>query len=171
MAMNYEPYRQMQMEDGLAFQDFVVDRAYDFGLVIVQYTSTKYQFNAGESRSGIEIKYDKKMKKTGNLCIEVAEKAEPRSGPYVPSGIMRDDHWLFAIGDYDIIYFFASSHLRRMYSRKNRRTGENLYRRYETKTSQGFLLPIKDGKKYAVFILEPKMSRKMDNGFDILVEK
>ena len=80
----YEEYRQVQIEDGVRFQDFVVDLAWQAGLVIAQYASKTYQLAIGESRSGVEIKYDKRRAETGNLCIEVAEKARPRPGPYAP---------------------------------------------------------------------------------------
>ncbi len=160
--MSYAAYRKAQIEDGLRFQDFVVDIAWQAGVVIAQYASKTYQRNVGESRNGIEIKYDKKRKKTGNLCIETAEKAEPRPGPYFPSGIMRNDHWIYAIGDYDIVYFFPTKFLRALCELKNG-SGQFAYRRYEngTKTSEGFLLPEKDAQRYAALILTPQASEKV----------
>lgn len=157
---DYEAYRRTQIEDGKLFQDFVVDIAWQAGLVIAQYSSKTYQLSVGESRSGVEIKHDKKRQGTKNLCIEVAEKARPRPGAYAPAGIMRDDHWLFAIGDYDIVYFFANSLLRALSAAKNG-AGSVRYRRYETATSQGFLLPESDGAKYAALILRPDASGKV----------
>lgn len=161
--MNYKAYRKTQIEDGLRFQDFVVDIAWQAGLVIAQYASRTYQLKVGESRNGIEIKYDKKRKDTGNLCIETAEKAEPRPGPYFPSGIMREDHWIYTIGDYDIIYFFPTKFLRALNELKNGH-GQYKYRRYEnrTKTSVGFLLPETDGERYAALILKPQASGKVE---------
>lgn len=148
MATNYHEYRAAQIRDGMLFQDFVVDLAYQHGLVIAQYASREYQMSVGESRTGVEIKHDKRMKETGNLCIETAEKAIPRPGPYAPSGIMRMDHWLYAIGDYDTVFFLPSNILRAL-------AGIEKYRKYETPTSQGFLLPVENGRKYAAFVLTP----------------
>jgi hypothetical protein len=152
---NYEAYRRTQIEDGKLFQDFVVDVAWQAGLAIAQYASKTYQLAVGESRGGVEIKHDKRYRETGNLCIEVAEKARPRPGPYVPSGIMRDDHWLYAIGNYDTVFFFASNLLRALHKASR-------YRTYQTETSQGFLLPDGEAKKYAALILTPNGEGKVD---------
>lgn len=153
--MSYEDYRRTQIEDGKLYQDFVVDVAWQAGLAIAQYSSRTYQLAVGESRGGVEIKHDKRYKETGNLCIEVAEKARPRPGAYAKSGVMREDHWLYAIGDYDIIYFFASNLLRALFQAKR-------YREYETPTSQGFLIPEADAQKYAALVLKPDASGKVD---------
>lgn len=160
MGTNYDEYRAAQLEDGQLYQDFVVDVAYRAGLVIVQYASKAYQFNIGESRTGAEIKHDKNMETTGNLYIEVAEKARPRPGPYAPSGIMREDHWLFIIGNYDMIFVFPRKLLLGLHKVKGSNNGWR-YRRVETATSQAFLLPIEDGRKYAALILEPRASGKV----------
>jgi len=151
MSNGYDKYREAQIEDGRLYQDFVVDVAWSAGLAICQYASKAYQFGVGESRGGVEIKHDKKYCETGNLCMEVAEKAKPRPGPYVRSGVMKPDHWLFAIGDYDTVFFFCSNILRAMYL-------SNRYRTYETPTSQGFLLPDEDSQKYSALILRPNAS-------------
>lgn len=161
MKPDYRAYREAQIKDGLLFQDFVVDVAYKVGLVIVQYASRTYQLNFGESRTGVEIKHDKIMATTGNLWIETAEKAMPRPGPYAVSGIHRADHWLYAIGDYDVIFFLASNWLRAM--DKATKDGRPRYKHCpnKTKTSQGFLLPIQDARRYAVLILEPMASGRV----------
>ena len=158
---DYEAYRRTQMEDGLLFQDFVVDLAWQAGLAITQYASRTYQLAIGESRTGVEIKHDKRRKDTGNLCIETAEKAWPRPGPYAPAGIMRDGHWLYAIGDYDIVYFLPTKFLRALHAVQNGQ-GKPRYRRYEIETSQGFLLPEADGEKYAALVLRPNAEDKVD---------
>jgi len=99
--MTYDQYRQAQIADGELYQDFIVDVLFEhLGLAVVQYTSKAYQYAVGESRTGVEIKHDKRYADTGNLYIETAEKAMPRPGPYVPSGIWRTDNaWLYVIGD------------------------------------------------------------------------
>ena len=51
---------------------------------------------------------------TGNIYIETAEKAIPREGPYVQSGIYRDDEsWLYGIGDYSKFYIFGKKCLKK----------------------------------------------------------
>jgi len=158
--MSYEDYRRTQLADGQLYQDFVVDVAWQAGIAIAQYASKAYQFAVGESRGGYEIKHDKRFVETGNLCIETAEKARPRSGPYAPAGIMRDGHWLYVIGNYDVVYFFANK-LLRMLSAAKGAEGRPRYRHYEIATSQGFLLPRADAEKYAALVLRPDASGKV----------
>uniref|UniRef100_A0A6H1ZZK5 Uncharacterized protein n=1 Tax=viral metagenome TaxID=1070528 RepID=A0A6H1ZZK5_9ZZZZ len=158
---DYEEYYRTQMEDGALFQDFVVDVAWQAGLVIAQYASKTYQFSVGESRSGVEIKHDKQRKSTGNLYVEYAEKRRPRPGPYAPAGIMRNDHWLFAVGDYDVVYFFANNLLRGLFA-ASKADGSPKYRRVQSRTSQGFLLPEDDGAKYAALVLRPDAAGKVE---------
>ncbi len=153
MTEEYEEYRKVQMEDGLLFQDFVVDVAWKKGIVIAQYSSKAYQYGVGESRNGIEIKHDKKRKETGNLYIEYAEKARPRPGPYADAGIMRGDSWLYAIGDYDILYMFPTKFLLALKDAQNGNRPK--YRHVVSETSLGYLLPESDGVKYAATILRP----------------
>ncbi len=162
-AQKYEEYRKAQLEDGQLYQDFVVDLAYQAGLVIVQYASKAYQLNIGESRTGVEIKHDKRRKKTGNLYIEVAEKARPRLGPYVPAGIMREGHWLYAIGDYDKVWFFANGLLRALYVATNGNSLPKYRRPQDSPTSQGWLLPEVDADRYAALILTPNAEGKVAN--------
>jgi len=158
----YEAYRQAQMEDGQLYQDFVVDVAWQAGIAIAQYASKTYQLAVGESRGGYEIKHDKNRVKTGNLYIETAEKARPRAGDYVPAGIMRDGHWIYIIGDYDVIYFFANNLLRGLWKLMVGSPPCPRYRRPNpSPTSQGFLLPETDAQKYAALILRPSASGKV----------
>lgn len=159
-AEQYRQYRKVQIEDGQLFQDFVVDLAWQAGLAIAQYASKTYQIAIGESRTGVEIKYDKRRAGTGNLYIEYAEKAVPRLGDYAPSGIMRTGHWLFAIGDYDIVYFFANSLLLRLKIATNGNGGPR-YRHVQSETSQGYLLPERDAKAYAALVLAPNASGRV----------
>jgi hypothetical protein len=146
----YEKYRQAKTEDGLRYQDFVVDLlCREMGFAVIQYVSRPYQYAVGESRTGVEIKLDEKYVTTRNLWIEVGEKARPRPGDYSPSGIDRPDNtWLYVIGDYSTVYAFPTRLLRAVRPRyqvipNNRRT------------SIGFLLPEAHARKYAAFILSP----------------
>lgn len=156
MATNYEEYRRTKMESAALYQDFVVDVCWNvLGLAIVMYTSRAYQLTVGESRTGAEIKHDEMHARTGNLWIECAEKARPRAGDYVPSGIFRDDNsWLYIIGDYDTIFIFSKKFLQAL--SKTKSIIEN-----STKTSKGFLLRMADAEKYANAILRPNASEKV----------
>lgn len=153
--MSYSEYYKAQLDGAKIFQDFVVDAAWNLlGLAIVQYSSEVYQRIVGESRTGVEIKYDQKFGKTRNLWIEVAEKARPREGPYVPSGIYRQDNsWLYSIGDYDTIFFFPKVLLRALHASGRWPVIEN-----NTRTSEGFLLRELEAEKYAAVILRPNAS-------------
>jgi len=158
MATNYQPYRDVQIQNGEEYQDFVVDCCWDLlGLAVVQYASALYQKTVGESRTGVEIKHDMKFGVTGNLWIELAEKAVPRPGPYAKSGIQRHDNsWLFIIGDYDTVFVFPITLLRLLASSGRYRHIEN-----GSKTSVGFLLPVNDALKYASAVLHPNASEKI----------
>lgn len=122
---------------GLEYQDFIMERLHLIGTILQPYSSKAGQ-RRGENMYGMEIKFDRKFKTTGNLCIEVCEKAKDRPGDYVPSGICRSDNtWLYGIGDYQIFWIFAKSTLRTA----NARRSALMLRGYETPTSKGFLIP------------------------------
>jgi len=129
------------LQEGEEFQDFAVDRLYDIGLAIANYSSKKYQMCKGENRAGIEIKYDRKFKKTGNLWIELSEKSDPFNERYVPSGIYRGS-WLFLIGNYDELFIFSQKMLKMIAQKYTLQ--EN-----GSRTSIGYLLPKGDAEKYA----------------------
>jgi len=156
--MNYEAYRTNKIESGLLYQDFVVDCCWTLlGLAIVQYASRTYQYNVGETRTGAEIKHDEKFASTGNLWIEVGEKARPREGDYFPSGIRRGDNsWLYIIGDYNTVFLFPVTLLRTLQESGRYRIMEN-----NTKTSTGFLLPAGDARRYAAAVLYPHAEEKV----------
>ena len=160
MSSSYSAYYQRQLANGQLFQDFVVDTCWThLGLAVVQYSSKVYQQAVGESRTGVEIKHDMKRKKTGNLWIEISEKARPRSGPYAESGIMRGDNsWLYVIGDYDKFFIFAKSFLIAL-----SKSGRYPIRENGTKTSCGFLLSEADAEKYAAAVVTPNAARKVSS--------
>lgn len=141
----YEKYREKQIENGLLYQDFVVDIASTQGLIIQQYASKAYQISIGESRTGIEIKLDNIYAESNNLFIEIAEKARPRPGSFVPSGIYANEKtWLYWIGNYDIAFIFLKKFLISLHKAER-------YQEIEIKlgTSRGFLIPDADARKYA----------------------
>lgn len=166
--MDYEAYRSNKIESGLRYQDFVIDLLFQtIGLVVVQYASRMYQIAIGESRTGVEIKHDEKYASTGNLWIEVAEKARPRGGDYFPSGICRDDNsWFYVIGNYDVVFGFPKQTLLLL------RAMEQKYpiRENGTHTSQGFLLRDDVARRLAAFVLTPKAEHKISKAVGDLQE-
>lgn len=156
--MTYAEYYRTKLNGAKLYQDFVVDAAWNLlGLAIVQYASETYQRAVGESRTGVEIKFDEKLGKTGNVWIEIAEKARPRDGPYVPSGIYRTDNsWLYAIGNYDTIFIFAKNDLRLLH-----KSGRWTIRENNTQTSEGFLLSRDEAQRYAAAVLTPNAAQKV----------
>lgn len=158
MSVAYEAYRSTKIESGKLYQDFVVDVSWNLlGLAIVQYSSMAYQQTVGESRTGVEIKHDEKYAKTGNLWIEISEKARPRPGDYAPAGINRSDNtWLYVIGDYDTLFFFQKTLLQILHGSGKYQTREN-----STKTSWGFLLKQTEAERFAAVILRPNASEKV----------
>jgi hypothetical protein len=150
--MSYPQYYATKLEGSRLYVDFVVDCAWThLSHAICQYGSKLYQQTVGESRNGCEIKFDEQYAKTGNLWIEIAEKARPREGPYVPSGIFRQDNtWLYVIGDYNTIFFFAKTLLRALYHSGRWPVIQN-----RTSTSEGFLLRRFEAEKFAAVILYP----------------
>ena len=128
---------------------------YDHGLSIGSYGSKRYQFEKGENRAGVEIKFDQRWRETGNLYIETDEKAHPSRPSYTRSGIYRNDNsWLYVIGDRSKVFIFAKSTLQRV--DKAMRGGSERYQHVSTATSKGFLVPVEEGEKLAAKVIEPK---------------
>jgi len=143
MDFNY----QKQLEEGLEFQDFVTDKILDNGLVLNCYGSKKYQYEKGESKTGIEVKLDKRSCHTHNLYIEYAEKKKT-SKTFIPSGIARTDNtWLYCIGDYETLYLIPKKTLKEL------KINEML-KHVETPTSKGYLLPCELAAKHAALIIK-----------------
>ena len=137
-------YYQDKLQEGLEFQDVVTKELYIRGIVVVGYSSRRFQNNKGENMLGAEIKRDGKFRDTGNLYIETAEKSHPNNLHYVPSGIYREDNsWLFVIGDEKTIYIFSTKYLHMLKESKN-------YEEKKTPTSIGFLVPVVDAEKYCI---------------------
>lgn len=139
-------YYNTKLQEGLEFQDIVTRELYMRGIVVVGYSSQKYQNGEGENLLGAEIKRDGMFRKTGNLYIEVEEKSHPDKSNYTPSGIHRKDNsWLFVIGDEKTIYIFSTKYLRLLESR---------YFHVEKPTSRGFLMPLEEAEKYCIRKIE-----------------
>ena len=145
---DYTSYYRTQLEKSLEYQDFVADKLYEVGISLNCYSSIKYQNEKGESRAGIEIKFDDQRKRTGNIYIEYAEKSNPNNKNYVPSGIERKDNtWLYVIGDYDVIYILAKNWLQQFKNLKD-------IRHVTTATSKGYLFPETMAIKYSNKIIK-----------------
>lgn len=105
------------------------------------YESVEDQYEKGESPLGMEVKFDDRCAKTGNLYLETAEKTDPTNEEYVPSGILREDNtWLWLIGDYKRSWCFLKDDLLDL--------AFDLPK-VETPTSRGVLLPIVAADKVA----------------------
>lgn len=118
---------------------------WDIGL----YLTKAEQWEHGESRGRVEIKFDRKVRATGNLFIEVKERRDESGiSQWRQAGIYdASDPWFYAIGDEQTIWFWATSQLRLAHS-----TGR--YRMVNTGTSEGFLMPLPDADKYAIRRIE-----------------
>jgi hypothetical protein len=135
-------YYQEKLAQGLEFQDYVVYELYKRGIVMVCFSSKKFQNKVGENTLGAEIKKDGKFRETGNLYIETSEKSHPKNQSYVSSGIHRQDNsWLFVIGDEKTIWIFSIKYLQMLQYR---------YKKKEIATSRGFVMPLKDADKYCL---------------------
>jgi len=146
METNYRKdiYAQ-RLENGNDYQDFICTKLCQYGIIIQNYCSQKYQ-TMGENRQGLEIKLDRKFRNTGNLYIEIAEKSDPENEYYAESGIYRDDNsrW-YGIGDYQTFYWFFKKQLRQLWEKR----ASFLVEFAPTPTSQGFGFPVKETEFWA----------------------
>ena len=126
------------LEETLQFQDFVTRALfYNLGWSINILASRKSNIEIGESLAGVEIKNDKKMAETGNIYIELEEKA--CTGNFVASGINRQDNSIiWAIGDYNKLYIFVKKVLKYLCDHYEKYK----FKKIETETSKGILIPI-----------------------------
>ena len=155
MAMNanqYAEYRTQKIKEGVEYQDFICEQLHKKGIVLQNMTSQKYQYKH-ENLLGLEIKYDGNIYTycpEGRLYIETHEKAQPRPGEYVDAGIVRDDCWLYGIGDYTIFFIFTKKILRKIYRQKP----NWLFWPKATPTSKGFCIPIDKANEWAARVEE-----------------
>lgn len=144
-------YYDDKLAEGQEYQDFICDRLMrGYGICVGQYGSRKYQYEVGESASGIEIKYDKRMRETGNVYFEVAEKSNADNAEYVESGVRRKDNtWLYLIGDYSEALMFSKEQvLKSIYATHDGFREKNGIRRRQTATSIGYTFPVEFCKKF-----------------------
>lgn len=139
-------YYSRKLQEGLEFQDVVTRELYQRGIVVIGYSSRRFQNEQGENMLGAEIKRDGRFRETGNIYIETSEKSHPNNINYIPSGIHREDNsWLYVIGDEKTIYIFSTKYLRML---------EERYKKVEKPTSRGFLMPMAEADKYCIRKLE-----------------
>ena len=151
-----------QLEAAQEFQDFVCKALHARGIVLQNMSSQKYQ-QQGENLMGLEIKFDQRFWETGNLYIETDEKSHPDRPHYVRSDIYRTDNsWLYAIGDYHVLFIFAKNFLRGI----DKAEPPWLRRFKPTGTSVGFGVPLRQGCKYA-----DKVIAFTGKGSDLLAEQ
>lgn len=110
----YKKAYEENLEAAQEYQDFITDQLLRRGIVLNQYASRKYQYERGESASGIEVKFDNRMSDTGNIYIEVDERSNPwDKSDFTPSGIYReDDMWLYLIGNYEKALLLSKKQIR-----------------------------------------------------------
>jgi len=130
-------------EKGTAFETFVVAQLARFGYEVGLYETTHEQFTIGESRMGLEIKFDDQFAQTGNVYFEMAEKTRAQNRAFVPAGICRaDNSLLYGIGNRAEFFVFGKRTLQRVHEAFDRGLVPALkdYAKRSTPTSQGFTL-------------------------------
>ena len=108
-------------EDGMRFQDFVVDVMFkEMGIPLCNYSSKLYQYKRGENIQRCEIKLDQRCTDTNRISIEINEKTQdsPDKG-WSKSGILRGDSIWYVQGNYNKLYIFATKHLVSYYEGNN----------------------------------------------------
>lgn len=140
-----------ELEDSLIYQDFIADQLLtQLGWCINLYTSRHYQYNKGESRAGVEIKYDKKMATTGNLYIETHERHNIEK-EFVPSGINRQDNTiLWCVGDTRFAYILVKEQLRYL-CHNYKKFG---FKDKITPTSKGIIIPVEFLEKNNIYVVK-----------------
>ena len=145
--VTYSQEYKDKFQQALEFQDFVACQLMRRGLMIVQFGSQAYQERWGESANGVEVKFDRLFRQTGNLYIETAERTSTSKG-FSPSGIYRADNtWLWVIGDYQTLFIFPKNVLQLV---------EKRFIPKITATSKGYVMPLGEAKKLAAKIIKVK---------------
>ncbi len=136
-----------KQNNGLKFESFIMDWfAKEKNINLSHYTTYEEQIHKGENRQGIEIKNDQMFKKTGNLFISVEREYDYTTHP---SGIFKNQSWLYVIGDKDCFYIFSTKQLRQIYNGNK----PKLYNGFKTPkggTEKGFLLNTKMADKFCI---------------------
>ncbi len=140
---------QKDLEEGLQFQDFIIDELYKKGICLMVYGSKSRQRNS-ESLNGIEIKFDRKFRQTGNFFIECFSYSyqhflKTSEVIFHESGILKADNtWLFVIGDFKGFYVIPKKTLVKYYKKFSDRLREASYINDSGQrivTAKGLLIP------------------------------
>lgn len=147
-AIKYRDARPFAYKDGKRYEEFVCAKALIlWGLTLHLHKGKDAQLR-GETAEGLEIKFDGRLKDTGNLYIETAEKTKATNTNYYPSGIFRDDNtraiW---IGDYKEAFVISKKALQDVYA-------ANAHKKVQITTSQGFLLTKDEAKEIAKYYFQ-----------------
>jgi len=138
---------------GLKFESFIMDWfAKEKNINLSHYTTYEEQIHKGENRQGIEIKNDQIFKNSGNLFISVE-----RDYGYTthPSGIFKDQSWLYVIGDKDCFYIFSTKQLRQIYYGNNPKLISG-FKTAKGGTEKGFLLSKAKADKFCIEKVSPQ---------------
>lgn len=134
---------EANLVDGDAFAAFVEQQLAVFGLEVGLYRTQHEQYDIGESRMGLEIKFDRQLASTHNVYIEREEKTRASNRAFVSAGIERGDNTLlYGIGNRQEFYIFGKRTLQRVYEAFHRGylpAGRDFALR-ATATSRGFTL-------------------------------
>lgn len=160
------------LEEAWKYQDFITEQLLKIGISVNAYQSVFYQMKHGESASGIEIKNDRQMTKTGNVYIEFNQ-TTLRGREKSDSGIKQpDDSWLYIIGDYSKFFIFGKNQLRSLldkvqkkpayyWQNYNIRVSSHKNEQGET-TSEGLVIPVSyiEANNLAIKVIEVKNNEK-----------
>lgn len=149
-AVDYpDSKNENEYEEGMRFQDFVVEQlSHRYGFIIQLFSSRHYQFNRGENVQKAEIKLDRLCTKTRRLSIECEERTA-LDKPWVPSGIYSPAQPIFYIhGNYDKFFVFSRRWLQRYHAGKLNCEVD------EKPTVKTFYLPIDVAEEHSIFYVE-----------------
>lgn len=144
-ALYKDSKNKRSFEQGMEFQDFVVEQMNKWGFYIQIHCSKKYQFDKGESVQRCEIKLDNRCTETGRLSIEVQERTS-LNGAWVSSGIYREDNTVFYIqGNWCRFFVFAKKSLVDYHQRVRNGAYEQ-----GPDTIRKFYLPLADAERLSI---------------------
>lgn len=139
---------QRELQSGQEFEKFVIKLFADRGVDLHLFDTVEQQKH-GETVEGVEIKLDRKFRKTGNLFIETEERSTSDSAWHA-AGVTKDDNSkVIAIGDKKTIWLLNVRVLRELWKSKVYREVTN-----DTNTGKGFVLPIDVANKVALNKIE-----------------
>ena len=138
---------KIKQEKGLQFESYIMDYfAKHKNISLSHYTTYQEQIDLGENRQGIEIKNDQRFQDTKNLFISVE-----RDYSYVkyPSGIYKNQSWLYVIGNQDVFYIFATKHLKQYYEHNKPQLFDG-FKSIKNGIEKGFLLSKKQAERICI---------------------